>query len=302
MAALKFALPVASVLALSAPARCPPANLCHREGPSVARAASVRPPAFVKKPSRWRIRKVYANSGQRLRADSANRCPKPLNARCGKRSPSFAWIDACSPENLIRHPITDPRKHGLIEQRGLHCEAGVALEKQPQTLQRKFIRCDCRRQSCPPLRRVSPTMEKHATKHTWIAENERLLSLEQRKVIVLAGLIRCGFDPQHSTHSKMKTEPTATRKTEEQFFPMRLRSQQSSTFHGINEECGLCSAKEASSRVERDATNFLAEPRIPLPPIKLDFRQFGHREEEPCGRDGAQRGASAYFIRRRVTG
>jgi hypothetical protein len=39
-----------------------------------------------------------------------------------------------------------------------------------------------------------------------------------------------------------------------------------------------------------------------LPPIKLDFRQFGHREEHPCGCDGAQRRAFAYFIRRRVTG
>ena len=111
----------------------------------MARTFSAVPPALMQQPISWRIGVVATDRAQRSTGDKADLPPKQsqfLRVQGARFSPRR---DPCPPENLIRHPVSNPGKAALQKKHSLNRRPGVSPNELAHYALGEFRRMNFRR-------------------------------------------------------------------------------------------------------------------------------------------------------------
>jgi hypothetical protein len=84
------------------------------------------------------------------------------------------------------------------------------------------------------------------------------------------------FGKKFAGHAKMQTEPAIAGKAKQHPFAMAFGRNEFGAGEGAFELRRVDTARHAFPGIEVNAQNFFADANIPTPPVKFDFRQFGH--------------------------
>jgi len=115
-------------------------------------------------------------------------------------------MKSAAPENFVRHPISHPRKHLLLQQQGLERSVcpprGVARDSIPRELRGQNFGW----QLGPPRRQIGAPVEANDPEHARIAEHEASRRLADDQMIVGAGLVVPALDEQLPRHAQVHSE------------------------------------------------------------------------------------------------
>jgi hypothetical protein len=115
-------------------------------------------------------------------------------------------MEATSPEDFIRNPVSHPGKHLLLQEQRLERGLGSPRRVAGHGVAREPVRDYIGRQLAPPHRDIRAGIEAHGTKHARIAKHEASLGLPDDQVVMATWLMVPAFDQQLPGHTQMHPE------------------------------------------------------------------------------------------------
>ena len=143
-------------------------------------------------------------------------------ARLDPRTRAGAGIEACLPENFIRHPVADAGKKFLQQKQGL--QGGVTT---PAAHSRKAAEGEVpgqnpRGKGAPPRGRLRRAGEANPTEESRILKHQSSSAGVEDQVVVFPGRMLRTFRQQFSRHAEVNSQPTLSAETEKHLFAVRL--------------------------------------------------------------------------------
>lgn len=151
------------------------------------RTNSLGIPSLVNQPRARQMRIVQTENLERLAGDKARRAPENLSLLFAKSLRGPARKEVRSPENFVSHPIPDSGEAFLAQEDSLNWRAAVSVKEAVEEGVAKRMGSNFRDAIIPPVRCIFSVMKTGAPEQARIAQDERLLSLLQNKVIVFSG-------------------------------------------------------------------------------------------------------------------
>jgi len=138
------------------------------------------------------------------------------------RTRAGAGIEACLPENFIRHPVADAGKKFLQQKQGL--QGGVTT---PAAHSRKAAEGEVpgqnpRGKGAPPRGRLRRAGEANPTEESRILKHQSSSAGVEDQVVVFPGRMLRTFRQQFSRHAEVNSQPTLSAETEKHLFAVRL--------------------------------------------------------------------------------
>ena len=127
-------------------------------------------------------------------------------------------MDRCAPEDLIGHPIADPREPLLHQQHRFDGRASPALKKLGH---RAGCKCGGKDGGCqlpPPDGGAGSDGELHPAEHARILEYEAPHRRVQNEMIVFRRNIARPFAPQRAAHPEVNAQPAVAAESEQHLF------------------------------------------------------------------------------------
>ncbi len=241
----------------------------------------------MQQPISWRIGVVAPDRAQRSTGDKANLPPKQsqfLRVQGARFSPRR---DPCPPENLIRHPVSNPGKAALQEKHSLNRRPGVSPNELAHYALGEFRRMNFRRAFRPPLRRLFPVMETNPAKLPGVAKDQRLQFLLEHEVIVFSWFEPSRLSAQVAAHSEMYAEPVVAREDEQHLFAASDRAEKPLPDELVLQLAYVATAEDPVLAVQSNCEDLLSDPDVPPFPKIFDLGQLRHgrrldRPWPPC--------------------
>src|SRR5690349_430428 len=185
-------------------------------------------------------------------------------------------MKACSPENLVGHPVADPGKSLLHQEHPLDWCAGATGQERFQPCNGEGIRSERRWNFHPPCRLRLAVMEKHAAKLSRIRKHKRAFPLAQDYVIVLARSEVVRFDPKLTRHPQMNAQPPRFRESKQHLLAPCLGANQLRAEEGAVQRIKIVVPEDSLFRVEFNSEHAMTKPHIPSATMVLHFGKFRH--------------------------
>ncbi len=241
----------------------------------------------MQQPISWRIGVVATYRAQRSTRDKADHPPKQsqfLRVQGARFSPRR---DPCPPENLIRHPVSNPGKAALQEKHSLNRRPGVSPNELAHYALAEFRRMDFRRAFRPPLWRLFPVMETNPTKLPGVAKDQCLQFLLEHEVIVLSRFKPSRLSAEIATHSEMNAEPVLAGEEEQHLFAAGDRAEKALPDELVLQLTDVATAKDPVLAMQSNREDVLSDPDVPSFPKIFDLGQLRHgrrldRSWPPC--------------------
>ena len=243
----------------------------------------------MQKPAFGRFHVPLANRAQRGPGNKTNRSPERFQFLRIQLITLATRRNSRLPENLVRHPVTNPGKTFLVEQDRLDWSAAVSPNEQSHERETKLRRMQLGADRAPPSRFLRPLLETDPSKLAGIAKDQRLALLTQDEVIVLSRDKAGRLDPKIPAHPKMNPEPVAILsagphdfaivfcKDEEQLFPFGGGTEQFSADKFVGDALRIGAPENPLLGVKLHRQDSLAEPRVPPFAGEFHLCQFRHR-------------------------
>src|SRR6202795_1702465 len=155
----------------------------------MARANPVSLPSLMDEPVPGRIGVITAESFERSFRDelglAQQRGALILAQFCG----GLRWMNLCTPQNLVRHPVADSGKTVLHEQDAFDRRFPMSIHEVVDEFLVELPWGDFRRRTFPPIRFLIAVMKPNTAKLARVGENKRAVTLTQNEMIVFAGSI-----------------------------------------------------------------------------------------------------------------
>lgn len=142
--------------------------------------------------------------------------------RSRQRAGAPLWRDLRSPEDFVRHPVSDAGKAALQQKNGFDWRARVTSEKSVEEAAVERTRADVWSAIAPPRRRAASLIKSDPAEETRVTKNESAFGLMQYEMIVFLGKEARGLKAQGPSHSQMDADPIIAGEFEQHLFSPRL--------------------------------------------------------------------------------
>ncbi len=253
-----------------------PQRFTHQPGPAPRTAPAISP-AMPEQPSgRW-ITPVPPNRPHRParhRPHLTMQGPRiHLSSRNRRRQPQ-------PPENLIRHPVPNPRKEFLLQQQCLQRRPRPPPQYLSHTIHPEPPRQYPRRQFPPPYRLSLRFLPNQPPKHPRIPENQHHPLHDQFQMIMPTTTPTRPRTLQPTRHPQMNPQPAPTRKAEQHLLPMQGHPLIHPTHQRRRQHQRITPTIHPRRFPHPHRHHPLPQPGIPLPRIPCNFRQLRHTHKE----------------------
>lgn len=235
-----------------------------------------------KEPAGRRIIEVGGDGFPGHPTDLTNLAPKSFRFVPVQGTTRTPGVQLCPPEDLVSHPIPDTRKPILIEQQCLEGSSSMASHVLRQNPRRELDRKNLGRKLGPPFRRAAAG-KTNSAKETGIVKDEDSLRLIEDEMIVFFRVVLPGFKHAGgSGHSEMNPEMMASSEPEHHLLAVGRRPDELTPGQLDGNLARIAPPKHSLLTAQKDRSDRLPQPRIPLTTEVLDLGKFWHDSLSSC--------------------
>ncbi len=185
-------------------------------------------------------------------------------------------MDAGSPEDFIRHPVSYPGESILIEEEALEAFAGMVPDDclKAGAVKGRFM--GLWRQVGPPVGWGRTLMETDPAELSVIGKDEGGMGHDEHEVIMPCGDHLGLGGCELPGHPEVETKPQIFREPETELLAVGFGLEKPATLKGGSETGGIGFAEDTGPGMEMDLPDPLSDGGKPLLAVKLDFGKFGH--------------------------